>query len=146
MKKYILQFTGAYILLTAIIGGFLIYFDIDSNALGFVSLFLSAAVAVHFFVDDHNRPLSKPEIWKLTRASFISVMIITTLTVVGFYLWLNIFDGITLDDIKVAFPISLSVLLGILLFVSLLVFFLIRVAYGSCNKIFTKKLTETESI
>lgn len=145
MKKYLLWFTLAYIVSSAVVVAVSIYMDSDSNSSNFVVIFASAFMAVSFFVKDHGRLLSKSEIWRLTWGSWlISILlsIIIVLVLAGYILF-DAFGEITIAGIDALFAelsISISALVTIIFFVSLLALAVTRLCYGVSNKICSKKI------
>ncbi|MEH6445577.1 MAG: ABZJ_00895 family protein [Oceanospirillaceae bacterium] len=146
LKKYMLWFLAVYILLSAIIGGVLIYFDIDSSSPLFI-VFIAASAAVHAFVNDHARVMNKSEIWRSTWLSWILIMLFTILTIIGFTVWLILFQNISINDLQgvvASWSLSVGVIVGIIVFVAVLFIAVNRLAFGVCNKLYSKKLTLKE--
>ena len=141
LKKYVMIFAAAYIVLSAIAGTISVYFELDStSAFTFATLYGSAMFAVHYFVKDHSRALLKSEIWKLTWGSCLASLLISALAVAGFVLWFMVSEGVTLEGVLSLITVSHTSLMIILAAVSVLILGLLRLGYGLSNMTYTKKL------
>lgn len=146
MKKYILWFSITYIVCSAVVGGLLIYFDIDANSSSFVVVLMSAYVSVHYYIKDHGRALSKSEIWSATWGAWGASMLITLLYIMCIFIY-NFYDfygQVSLADIKTeilkSISLSMNVLFGIMTFVIILALGTTRLAYGISNQIQSKQI------
>ncbi len=143
LQKYMLWFSVVYILLSAIIGGILIYFDIDSNSPLFI-VFIAVSVAMHIFVKDHDRVMNKNEIWRSTWISWVIMVVFTITTVIAVFLWVVPFQNISIDFLKeilAIWSLSVSGIIGISIFVVVFILGINRLAFGVCNNLYSKKLS-----
>jgi hypothetical protein len=144
MKKYVWVFFITYAACSFVIGGVLIYFDIDSNSPGLLITLISAFVAVQSFTKNHGRIPSKSETWSATWGSWLSTMLLTLVAVICIFAWgfYDSYGQISLADIKTelsALPVSLNIIYAISAVVSIIYLGLTRLAYGLANKILSKK-------
>ena len=146
MKKYVLWFSITYIVCSVVVGGLLIYFDIDANSPSFVVVLMSAYVSVHYYIKDHGRVLSKSEIWSATWGSWGASLLITLIFVICTYIYFfyEVYGQVsfaeTTAEILKSIPISMNVLLGIIAFVIIIALGATRFAYGMSNKIHSKQI------
>jgi flagellar biosynthesis protein FlhB len=113
MKKYVLWFLVAYIAFSAIIGGVLIYFNIDSSSPGILITFISAMVSVQMFTKDHGRIPTKKETWSVTWGSWLSSIVLTIIILICIIAWAfyDTYGQVSMADIETeasAMPISLN--------------------------------------
>lgn len=145
MKKYLLWYTLVYVLSSAILSAVLTYMDSESNSTTFIIVFASAYTAVSFFVKDHDRLLTKSEIWRLTWGSWSISILLTIIFVLGLagYVLFDAFGEITIAGFEALFAelqISIGTLVTITFFVCLMVLGVTRLGYGVSNKIYSKKV------
>ena len=145
MKKYVLWFSITYVACSAIIGGVLIYFDIDSNSHGIVITFISAMVSVQMFTKDHGRIPTKRETWSATWGSWSSSIVLTIIMVICVIAWdfYDAYGQVSIVDIKneaSALPIILNAVYALSVVMAILFLGITRLAYGISNIIHSKKI------
>ncbi len=83
LKKYIIMFYGTYLLLTLVVVGIIMFFDIESNSMSIAALVMSAYIPGATFVNDTLRLPTKSEKNKLILHSSIAAIVITIILVGG---------------------------------------------------------------
>jgi hypothetical protein len=134
-QKHTIHFSVSYTIFAILVSAFLIYFDIDNNFLTLLSVYAAVAVTVHIFAKEHQRPLAKEEMWRMTFYAFIYVVIYTVVVFWALLAWV----GVTAREVYEAYNLNAMALIGLLTFAALFTLVVIRASFGSLNKSLTKK-------
>jgi magnesium-transporting ATPase (P-type) len=148
MKRYVAYFCAAYVVLSAIFGAILIYFDIDRNSPGILITLVSAAASVFMFEKEHKRPLLKEEVWTATWGSWASTLFLTVIALTLIVVWFIAIGEFTFNDLLLTWDeleISKGVIAGIVVFVLVLHLGVTRLGFGVFNRIVKSKLEKENS-
>ena len=145
----VLLFSVAYLLVSALVTGVLIAFDLNSNTGVSIGLLLAAtAIAARKFVIDHRRPLSRGEQVQFALWATAATLVITLIQVV--VVMPMFFTAAELPQLiaeaktwAAANAVLLSLISLVVLFLSLMVLYF---ASGWFSRWFDKRLTATGKI
>ncbi|GAA3955240.1 ABZJ_00895 family protein [Allohahella marinimesophila] len=126
LKKYLLRFTVAYVVLLIAIAIVLGYFERESNTGANMGALMGAALlAVSKFISDHKRPPDAREKRILVMSSFLASLVVS---VALFILSVMLAGGTaTLESLN---SIPTTILLGVIAFVCLLNLVVLWLVYG----------------
>jgi len=145
LKKYVFCYLGVYIASSVIIGGFLVYFDIDSSSPSSAIIIVAALGAVASFVKDHGRIPNKSETWSLTwKSCLLSLLasLVAVAAIIAYYSY-DAYNRISIVDLQAEFAaldISLNFIYIVTIVVLILHLGLTRFGYWISNKINSKQL------
>ena len=145
----VLLFSVSYLLVSALVTGMLVAFDLNSNTGVSIGLLLAAtAVAARKFVIDHRRPLSRGEQMRFAFLATAAMLVITLIQVV--VVMPMFFTAAELPQLiaeakawAAANAVLLSLISLVVLILSLMVLYF---ASGWFSRWFDKRLTATGKI
>lgn len=145
----VLLFSGTYLLVSAVVTGVLIAFDLNSNTGVSIGLLVAAtAVAARKFVIDHRRPLNRGEQVRFALLATAATAVVTLIQVaVVVPMFFTVAELPQLIAESKAWAASNAVLLSLIsLVVLLLTLIVLYFASGSFSRWFDKRLTATGKI
>lgn len=140
VSKYVVRFTLAYLFLIILLAVVETLLELDSNSGGAIAAMVAALLASAKFVEEHKRIPSKSEKRRLVWYSFAASWGVSLLL----FIPVVMLTGEGGELLEMLGGISPGLLLGVVLFISLLSLALISFGYGSMAKSQLKALQKKE--